>query len=235
MDNNLDVRVYPIEEPKGNTRAFASVSVNDLIAIRGIRVLEGEKGLFVSMPQSYDKKAEEYHDIAFPLTRELREEMNNSIIEEYLYMDSLQPEQRVYNKVETDEANDINVDDVKLDIRVFPINNPQGSVKAFASVSLDDLVAIRGIRVIEGKNGAFMAMPQSKDKNGEHHDIAFPLNGDLRKAINKAVIDQYNSSDKSQDKKNSLGEKLAEGAEKAARSAAPRTYAAKSHNGSVLE
>jgi stage V sporulation protein G len=236
MENNkLDVRVYPIEEPKGNTKAFASVAIDDLIAIRGIRVVEGENGLFMTMPQSQDKKTEEYHDIAFPLTRELREEMNNAVVEEYLYMSGLPHDQRIYNKVEMDDMNGKNADDVSLDIRVFPLNNPQGSTKAFASVSIDDLVAIRGIRVVEGKNGVFMAMPQSKDKNGDHHDIAFPLNGELRKAINKAVIDQYNSPERSPDKKSSLGERLAENAQRAAQSTAPRAFVAKSHGGSVLE
>jgi stage V sporulation protein G len=235
MENNkLDVRVYPLDEPKGSTRAFASVAVDDLIAIRGIRVVEGENGLFMTMPQSQDKKTDEYHDIAFPLTIELRDDMNTAVIEEYLHISGLPHEQRTYDKPDMSDVNDINIDDVNLDIRVYPLNNPQGSTKAFASVSIDDLIAIRGIRVVEGKNGVFMAMPQSKDKNGDHHDIAFPLNGDLRKAINKAVVDQFNSPEKSPDKKNTLGEKLAEGTEKA-RSAAPRTFAAKSHSGSVLQ
>jgi DNA-binding cell septation regulator SpoVG len=47
--NNLDARVYPIDEPKGNTLAFASVAVDDLAAIRGIRVVDSVKGLFIAI------------------------------------------------------------------------------------------------------------------------------------------------------------------------------------------
>jgi len=231
----LDVRVYPIDEPKGSTKAFASVAVNDLIAIRGIRLVEGENGMFVTMPQSLDKKTEEYHDIAFPLNGDLRKAINNAVLDEYDFISSLPLDKRAYHKSDPDAANSIDPADVKLDIRVYPLNEPKGSTKAFASVSVDDLIAIRGVRIVEGKNGLFTAMPQSQDKNGERHDIAFPLSGELRKAINKAVIDEFKSLDKSAERKNSLGDRLAEGAERAARSAAPRAAAAKSHGAGVLE
>jgi len=81
----------------------------------------------------------------------------------------------------------------KLDVRVYPIIDPKTSIKAHASVAIDDLVVIRGIRVIEGKNGLFVTMPQSQDKNKKFHDIAFPISGDLRKAINKSILDIYES------------------------------------------
>ena len=82
-DVNLSVNVYPIEEPKGGTMAFASVGIDDLIAIRGIRVVEGEKGLFVSMPQSKNPKTEEFHDVAFPINAELRRAMEDTILDKY--------------------------------------------------------------------------------------------------------------------------------------------------------
>ena len=80
--------------------------------------------------------------------------------------------------------------DVNLSVNVFPIEDPQGSTMAFASVAVDDLVAIRGIRVVDGEKGAFVSMPQSQDKNGEFHDVAFPLNGELRKAMESAILDK---------------------------------------------
>ena len=52
----LDVRVYPLTDQNNSTKAFASISVEDLIAIKGIRVVDGSKGLFVTMPQSRDHK-----------------------------------------------------------------------------------------------------------------------------------------------------------------------------------
>jgi stage V sporulation protein G len=229
-DNKLDIRVYPIDEPKGNTKAFASVAVDDLIAIRGVRVIDGEKGLFVSMPQSQDKKSGEYHDIAFPLNGDLRKEITKAVLEEYEITANLDPEHRGYDKPDKNAASEINVSDVKLDVRVYPLNEPQGNTKAFASVSVDDLIAIRGVRVVEGEKGLFVTMPQSQDKDKNYHDVAFPLVGDLRKEINKVVLNEYKATEKSADK--SLANGLKKGTEKAAENAAvPKETAAKKSPG----
>ena len=126
--------------------------------------------------------------------------------------------------------------DVNLSVNVFPIKEPQGGTMAFASVAVDDLVAIRGIRVVDGENGLFVSMPQSQDKNGEFHDIAFPLNGELRKAMETAIIDKY-AEEKGIDKperKPSLNVRVTEGKKKAAEQplkAAPE--AAKSHGAAI--
>jgi len=91
----------------------------------------------------------------------------------------------------------------KLDVRVYPLKeNPENpnSTKAFASITFDDMIAIKGIRVVEGSKGLFVTMPQSKDNDGNFHDIAFPVNGDLRKAMNKAVLDEYKEVTKSAEK-----------------------------------
>jgi stage V sporulation protein G len=237
-DNKLDIRVYPIDEPKGNTVAFASVAVDDLIAIRGVRVVEGDKGLFVSMPQSQDKK-EDFHDIAFPVSGDLRKEINKAVLEEYDQQSALAPDQRGYAKPETG-ASEINAADIKLDIRVYLLKDEQqngSNTKAFASITVDDTVAIRGVRVVDGEKGLFVSMPQSrseKDGKPEYHDVAFPLNGDLRKEISRAVIEKFEAGDKSKDK--SLAGGLKNGAEKAAQNAAvPKEAAAKSKSVGVLE
>ena len=235
-DINIGVRAYPIDEPKNNVRAFASVSVDDLIAIRGIRVMDSEKGLFVTMPQSKDNDGD-YHDIAFPINGDLRKDITAAVLAEYDRVMALAPDARGYEAQETGVANKRAVD-VQMDIRVYPIDEPKGSTRAFASVGIEEMVAIRGIRVVEGAKGMFVSMPQSKDKDGDYHDIAFPMNGDLRKEINKAILAEFNSLDKPFDRKPSLAEGLKHGAEKAAAySAAPRAAAAvaKSHGGSMLE
>lgn len=79
----------------------------------------------------------------------------------------------------------------KLDVRVFPLNEQDNSTKAFASIGVEDLIAIRGIRVVEGSKGLFVTMPQSKDQDGNYHDIAFPLNKELRQAMNKTILDEF--------------------------------------------
>lgn len=78
----LDVRVYPIAEPKGSTMAFASANIDDIFAVTNIRVVNGEKGLFVAMPQVKDSKGE-YRDICHPVTAELRKQLNEAILGAY--------------------------------------------------------------------------------------------------------------------------------------------------------
>jgi stage V sporulation protein G len=123
---------------------------------------------------------------------------------------------------------------IKLDVRVYPLDNPQGSTKAFANVGIEDLVAINGIRVVSGEKGDFVAMPQSKDKDGNYHDIAFPINGELRKELNKAVLDKYRETVK--DRSQSLGEQLRDSQEqvnqyKQERAAQPQQAVAKKSPG----
>jgi stage V sporulation protein G len=78
----LDVRAYPIAEPKGSVVAFASVTINDMFAVNNIRVVNSEKGPFVAMPQVKDAKGE-YRDICFPVTAELRKQLNDTVLGAY--------------------------------------------------------------------------------------------------------------------------------------------------------
>ena len=106
---------------------------------------------------------------------------------------------------------------ISVDARAYPIEKPQGSTVSFASVTLqvdgEDLVAIRGVRVVEGEKGLFVAMPQTQDRNKEFHDVAFPLTADLRKEMNRAVLDAYQAE--VGDRKQSIGNKIKQGKEKA--------------------
>ena len=78
----LDVRTYPIAEPKSSVVAFASATIDDMFAVNNIRVINSEKGLFVAMPQVKDAKGE-YRDICFPVTAELRKQLNEAILGAY--------------------------------------------------------------------------------------------------------------------------------------------------------
>ena len=102
----------------------------------------------------------------------------------------------------------------KLDVRAYPIAEPKSNTVAFASVTINDMIAINGIRVVAGANGLFAAMPQAKDKDGEYRDIAFPVTKDLRQQLNKAILDEYAAA------KTSVKEQIKDGA-KPAPAAAP--------------
>ena len=68
--------------PEGNIKATATANINNTFAIRGIKVLDGSKGLFVSMP-SYKAGNGEYKDICFPCTSQSRKEFDKAVIGAY--------------------------------------------------------------------------------------------------------------------------------------------------------
>jgi stage V sporulation protein G len=78
----LDVRVYPIAEPKSKVLAFASANIAEVFAVNNIRVVDSDKGLFVAMPQVKDSK-DKYRDICFPVTAEFRTRLNEAVLGAY--------------------------------------------------------------------------------------------------------------------------------------------------------
>jgi stage V sporulation protein G len=75
------VKVVPIRG-EGATRAMASVTLGDSFVVHGVRVVEGQNGLFVTMPRQKDGEGN-YRDIAHPITAEARALMASSVLEEY--------------------------------------------------------------------------------------------------------------------------------------------------------
>lgn len=75
-----DVNIYP-SKGDGAQKASATVNINGQFAIRGLKIMEGTKGLFVSMP-SY-KVGNEYKDICFPCTKESRADFDKAVLAAY--------------------------------------------------------------------------------------------------------------------------------------------------------
>ena len=73
--------------------------------------------------------------------------------------------------------------------------NSGNRMKAVASVYFDNEFVVHEIKVIEGPNGLFIAMPSRKTLNGQHKDIAHPINSDTRKKIEDAIFEKYNAPD----------------------------------------
>ena len=64
-------------------------------------------------------------------------------------------------------------------------------MKGNATVLIDDCFAIHGIRIIEGDNGLFIAMPSKKNSSGEYRDIAHPISRESREVLQKAIFEAY--------------------------------------------
>lgn len=67
----------------------------------------------------------------------------------------------------------------------------EGRVKALASITLDNDFVIHEIRVVEGQNKTFVAMPSKRNSNGEFKDIAHPINNQTRTQLEEAILNKY--------------------------------------------
>lgn len=76
------------------------------------------------------------------------------------------------------------------DVRVRKIAN-EGKMKAIVSVTFDNEFVVHDIKVIDGQNGLFIAMPSRKTPDGEFKDIAHPINTETREKIQAAILAEY--------------------------------------------
>ena len=79
------VKVYPFKEGPftGKMLAMASIVLNDQLLVRHLRIMEGENGLFVGYPNEPFYKGEDFRSVCFPMTRQLREHIENCVLEKY--------------------------------------------------------------------------------------------------------------------------------------------------------
>ncbi len=76
------------------------------------------------------------------------------------------------------------------DVRVRKIA-AEGKMKAIVSVTFDNEFVVHDIKIIEGQNGLFIAMPSRKTPDGEFKDIAHPINTETRERIQSAILEAY--------------------------------------------
>lgn len=77
----IDVKIYPMQQAAGNVLASASVTLNGCFAVKGLRVMTGSKGPFVSMPSF--RTTNGYKDICFPCTKEFKQAFDRAVLEAY--------------------------------------------------------------------------------------------------------------------------------------------------------
>ena len=80
------------------------------------------------------------------------------------------------------------------DVRVRKVGG-DGKMKAVASVTFDNDFVVHDIKIIEGQNGMFIAMPSRKTPDGEYRDIALPINSDMRGRLQDMILQQYDRID----------------------------------------
>ena len=77
------------------------------------------------------------------------------------------------------------------DVRVRIVKKDDSKLKAVASITIDNCFVVHDIKVIDGAEGYFVAMPSRKSSEGEHKDIAHPINTETREALISIVLDAF--------------------------------------------
>ncbi|MGN1102122.1 MAG: septation regulator SpoVG [Huintestinicola sp.] len=67
----------------------------------------------------------------------------------------------------------------------------EGRLRAVVSITIDDCLAIHDIKVIEGDEKLFVAMPSRKDENGMFRDIVHPIDSETRETLEEVILDAY--------------------------------------------
>ncbi len=112
----------------------------------------------------------------------------------------------------------------KLEIRAYPIAEPKGNILGSATITLDTPIgnlAVRDIRIVNGQNGPFIAMPQAKDKDGNYKDLVFPTTKEGRTQLNTAILDAYAAAKEKAQEKPSVKDQLRDGAKASKEKSAP--------------
>jgi len=78
------------------------------------------------------------------------------------------------------------------DIRIKKVAS-EGKMKAVASVTFDNAFAVHDVKVIEGPEKLFVAMPSRRTPDGEYRDIAHPINSDMRNMLESNVLAAYDA------------------------------------------
>ena len=76
------------------------------------------------------------------------------------------------------------------DIRIRKVS-ADGKLKAYVTVTFDDSFVVHNVKIIEGENGVFIAMPSRKTKSGEYKDVAHPINTSFRTLLQDRILKEY--------------------------------------------
>ena len=69
----------------------------------------------------------------------------------------------------------------------------EGKLRAYVTVTFDNCFVVHNVKIIEGKDGLFIAMPSKKTATGEYKDVAHPISPEFRSELQNRILDDYNS------------------------------------------
>lgn len=187
-----------------NVRATVNVVLGDAVKVNGIKIIEGENGLFVSMPCYKDKQGY-YREICNPISAEFRGVLIDTVMKAY--------EADKHYAYFNDKPNPT----VKARVNLVKEDSP---IEAFGSITLDDAFVINNIQIRNNVRGnPFVCLPQSSsylDKNGEtlYPKICEPVTEKFEGIINGMLLKAYQVELEKAKEKESLEQQMNKAEEK---------------------
>lgn len=182
--------VKTTEKPAANTNIIGTAScvINGTVSVSGITIrLSRDNRQYIQMPQMKNAKTGNYQDVAFPMTSEGRQELNNTIIQAFN-----NPQQAVENSIVPCSKNiDMQLINQKQD------GSNKSNVVSRGTMVLDGEFAVKNVSVVINKQGEpFLSLPSSySKKTGKSYSIISPTSKDVYATINKVAIDTYIAND----------------------------------------
>jgi len=196
---DIQARVNPLNDQSGKVKAMASVTIDDVIAINDLTIVEGQNGAFVGYPQNKDKDGNFRDVVEFlrkdgKMTQEaldLKESISKTLLDMHKNGERSTPE-----KAEAD----IKPVDHEVKAFVTPLHESESTTRGLATVQVGEMFKINSVRVNENtKEGSenfgnkYVAMPSRPDSRseGSYSDIVHPVNKEFGEKLRGAVMKQY--------------------------------------------
>lgn len=176
------VRVTPVE--KDRLLAVASLTLCDCFVLRAMRLVDGHKRKYVAMPIRQSKTGEIF-EVFHPINKQTRDVIEDLIVKEYERRVGGSPGEHATACQIGSECSDFVITNVR--VRCF-----EGlKLRGFASLVIDDCLAVTGIKIIAGKRKSFVQMPNVRRKSGKLRDLAFPTKPETRQLIEETIFQEF--------------------------------------------
>jgi len=176
------VRVTPVR--KDRLLAVASITLCDCFVLRAMRLVDGHKRRYVAMPIRQSKTGDIF-EVFHPINKETRDKIEEMICNEYDRRVAGSPGDSTVECLIGSECRDFVITNVQ--VRCF-----EGlKLRGFASLVIDDALAVTGIKIIAGKRKSFVQMPNVRRKSGKLRDLAFPTRPETRQLIEELIFQEF--------------------------------------------
>ena len=196
MNVKYIIRVNEVSNKDSNAKAYATVTFGDSLAVRNIAVVQkqGTEDLFVSMPSHRTNEVTEkgepvFRDICNPITKEFYEELTENI-------------HSAYNNRKTLPGGELIVGEDKpkripYNIKISPVSREDSSLCGMGRMYIDDSFVINNIRLMNGKNGIFVSLPdyrteKLRDGKPVYRELVFPVTKEFREELFGKIEKTYN-------------------------------------------